>query len=58
MMNHYSFYNISKTAQKATGVTLETISHLAEGFLFFVLGISIFESDVTIIKRHQFPLHL
>ncbi len=57
-MNHYSFYNMSKIAQKAAGVTFESISHLAEGFLFFYLGISIFESNVNFIFRLLLVWHL
>lgn len=45
VMNHYSYYNMSKISQKSAGFTFESLSHLAEGFLFFYLGQSIFESD-------------
>ena len=46
MISHYSFHNMSMKAKKASGITLETLSHLAEGLLFFYLGISIFEKNV------------
>lgn len=47
-MNHYSFYNMSSISQKSAGFTFESLAHIAEGFLFFYLGVSIFESDAEI----------
>ena len=37
---HFNFYNISTTGKIATGVTFQTISFIAEAFVFIYLGIS------------------
>jgi sodium/hydrogen exchanger 8 len=39
-LSHYNFYNLSMTGQVATGVTLQTISSISEGFIFVYLGLN------------------
>lgn len=39
-MGHYSFMNISQEAQRGTGLAFETVSYIAEAFVFAYLGAS------------------
>jgi len=39
-LSHYNFYNLSMTGQVATGVTLQAVSTIAEGFIFVYLGLN------------------
>lgn len=39
-LSHYNFYNLSMTGQVATGVALQSISTIAEGFIFVYLGLN------------------
>jgi len=39
-LSHYNFYNLSMTGQVATGVTLQVVSTIAEGFIFVYLGLN------------------
>lgn len=45
-LSHYNFYNLSMTGQVATGVSLQTVSTIAEGFIFVYLGLNFW----TILK--------
>lgn len=40
VLAHFNFYNISTTGKISTGVTFQTISFVAEAFVFIYLGIS------------------
>ena len=60
IMSHYSLYNMSDISKKSVGFTLSSLSHIAEGFLFFYLGISIFKSQVNFhseifLQEFHFP---
>lgn len=39
-LSHYNFYNLSMTGQVATGVSLQAVSTIAEGFIFVYLGLN------------------
>lgn len=52
-MNHYSFYNMSKKSQNAAGITLKSIAHIAENFLFFYLGMVLFHEEVIFFSLKQ-----
>lgn len=39
-LSHYNFYNLSMTGQVSTGVALQSISTIAEGFIFVYLGLN------------------
>lgn len=41
IMGHYSFMNISEESQKGTGLAFETVSYIAEAFVFTYLGASV-----------------
>lgn len=41
IMGHYSFMNISQEAQRGTGLAFETVSYVAEAFVFAYLGASV-----------------
>ena len=49
IMGHYSFMNISEESQKGTGLAFETVSYIAEAFVFTYLGASVLsiESEWT-----------
>lgn len=40
MMSHFMHYNMSEYGRISTGITLSTLSSIAEGFLFIFLGMS------------------
>lgn len=44
-MSHYTFHNISEQAQKGSVMTINTLGHAAEAFLFIYLGIGIYTTD-------------
>ena len=39
-LGHFNFYNLSTSGKVATGITFQTISFIAEAFVFIYLGIS------------------
>lgn len=41
-MGHYTFMNISEESQRGTGLAFETVSYIAEAFVYAYLGASIF----------------
>ena len=41
IMGHYSFMNISEESQRGTGLAFETVSYIAEAFVFTYLGASV-----------------
>lgn len=41
IMGHYCFLNISQLSQRGTGLAFETVSYIAEAFVFAYLGASI-----------------
>ena len=45
IMGHYCFMNISEESQKGTGLAFETVSYIAEAFVFAYLGASILSID-------------
>ena len=44
-MSHYTFHNISEPSQKGSVMTINTLGHAAEAFLFIYLGIGIYSTD-------------
>lgn len=44
-MSHYTYHNISKQSQKGSVMTINTLGHAAEAFLFIYLGIGIYTTD-------------
>ena len=44
-MSHYTFHNISEPSQKGSEMTINTLGHAAEAFLFIYLGIGIYSTD-------------
>ena len=40
-MGHYAFMNISEESQRGTGLAFETVSYIAEAFVYAYLGASI-----------------
>jgi solute carrier family 9 (sodium/hydrogen exchanger), member 8 len=44
-MSHYTFHNVSKEAQAGSVVTINTLGHATEAFLFIYLGLGIFTID-------------
>lgn len=44
-MGHYSFMNISEESQNGTGLAFETVSYIAEAFVFTYLGASALSID-------------
>lgn len=47
---HFNFYNLSVTGQISTGIAFQTISFIAEAFVFIYLGIS----TMTYITNSKF----
>lgn len=46
-MGHYCFRNISEESQKGTGLAFETVSYVAEAFVYAYLGASIVSLNGT-----------
>lgn len=44
-MSHYTYHNISEEAKKGSVITINTLGHAAEAFLFIYLGIGIYTTD-------------
>lgn len=44
-MSHYTFHNVSKEAQAGSVVSINTLGHATEAFLFIYLGLGIFTID-------------
>lgn len=40
-MGHYAFMNISEESQRGTGLAFETVSYIAEAFVYAYLGASL-----------------
>jgi NhaP-type Na+/H+ or K+/H+ antiporter len=45
MMSHYTYHNISEESKKGSVMTINTMGHAAEAFLFIYLGIGIYTTD-------------
>ena len=45
IMGHYSYMNISEESQRGTGLAFETVSYMAEAFVFSYLGASVLSID-------------
>lgn len=45
IMGHYSYMNISEESQRGTGLAFETVSYIAEAFVFSYLGASVLSID-------------
>lgn len=43
IMGHYAFMNISEESQRGTGLAFETVSYIAEAFVYAYLGASILD---------------
>eukprot|EP00743_Colponemidia_sp_Colp-15_P009650 GILK01010556.1.p1 GENE.GILK01010556.1~~GILK01010556.1.p1 ORF type:complete len:586 (-),score=83.02 GILK01010556.1:269-1987(-) len=41
-IGHYGFYNISEKARQTTSISFNSISHVAEAFLFAYLGLTVY----------------
>jgi NhaP-type Na+/H+ or K+/H+ antiporter len=41
IMGHYAFMNISEESQRGTGLAFETVSYIAEAFVYAYLGASL-----------------
>jgi len=41
-MSHYTFHNISKEGQSGSVMSINTLGHATEAFLFIYLGLSLF----------------
>ena len=48
MIHHYSIYNLSNDGYHATGLIIEIIAYISEGFILFLLGFT--NLDVEVIK--------
>ena len=44
-MSHYTFHNISKEGQSGSVISINTLGHATEAFLFIYLGLSLFTID-------------